>query len=103
VREGRNTTDSQRGKLKFASFADPRLLQKDGTSTFMPVNGMQAEAPTTVRINQGSIEKSNVNSVIEMTRMVEVTRTYTQVAQLFAAAIAICAARRSSSWPKFPA
>jgi flagellar basal-body rod protein FlgF len=82
VREGRNTTDSQRGKLKFASFADPRLLQKDGTSTFMPVNGMQAEAPTTVRINQGSIEKSNVNSVIEMTRMVEVTRTYTQVAQL---------------------
>jgi flagellar basal body rod protein FlgG len=31
---------------------------------------------------QGNIEKSNVRSVIEMTRMVEVTRTYTQVASM---------------------
>ena len=35
-----------------------------------------------VRVNQGAIEKSNVNSVMEMTRMVEVTRTYTQVASM---------------------
>jgi flagellar basal body rod protein FlgG len=33
-----------------------------------------------VRVVQGAIEKSNVNGVLEMTRMVEVTRTYTQVA-----------------------
>ena len=31
---------------------------------------------------QGTIEKSNVRSVVEMTRMVEVTRTYTQVASM---------------------
>jgi flagellar basal-body rod protein FlgF len=82
VREGANTTDTQRGKLKFASFNDPRMLLKDGTSTFRPPNGMQVDTPTVVRINQGAIEKSNVRSVVEMTRMVEVTRTYTQVAQL---------------------
>jgi len=82
VREGANTTDTQRGKLKFASFNDPRMLLKDGTSTFRPPNGMQVDTPTAVRINQGAIEKSNVRSVVEMTRMVEVTRTYTQVAQL---------------------
>jgi len=82
VREGANTTDTQRGKLKFASFTDPRMLLKDGTSTFRPPNGMQVDTPTAVRINQGAIEKSNVRSVVEMTRMVEVTRTYTQVAQL---------------------
>src|SRR3954468_6350420 len=34
VREGANTTDTARGKLKLARFADPRMLQKDGTSTF---------------------------------------------------------------------
>lgn len=82
VREGANTTDTQRGKMKFASFSDPRMLQKDGTSTFRAPNGMQVDTPTAVRINQGAIEKSNVKSVVEMTRMVEVTRTYTQVAQL---------------------
>jgi flagellar basal-body rod protein FlgF len=82
VREGANTTDTQRGKLKFASFTDPRMLLKDGTSTFRPPNGMQVDTPTAVRVNQGAIEKSNVRSVVEMTRMVEVTRTYTQVAQL---------------------
>jgi flagellar basal body rod protein FlgG len=35
---------------------------------------------TNVRVSQGVIEKSNVSSVMEMTRMVEVTRTYTQIA-----------------------
>jgi flagellar basal-body rod protein FlgF len=82
VREGANTIDTQRGKLKFASFTDPRMLLKDGTSTFRPPNGMQVDTPTVVRVNQGAIEKSNVRSVVEMTRLIEVTRTYTQVAQL---------------------
>jgi flagellar basal body rod protein FlgG len=33
---------------------------------------------------QGTIEKSNVRSVIEMTRMIEVTRSYTHVAEILA-------------------
>jgi flagellar basal body rod protein FlgG len=33
-------------------------------------------------VRQGFIEKSNVNSVTEMSRMIEVTRTYTQIATL---------------------
>ena len=43
---------------------------------------MQVDTPTVVRINQGAIEKSNVRGVVEMTRMIEITRNYTQVAQL---------------------
>jgi flagellar basal-body rod protein FlgF len=83
VREGQNTTDSQRGKLKLASFAAPRLLQKDGTSTYMAPAGVTAQEPARdAKVTQGAIEKSNVNSVIEMTRMVEITRTYTQIAQI---------------------
>ena len=82
VREGANTTDSQRGKLKLASFDRPQQLEKDGTSTYRAPNGVAAQVPADVRVNQGVIEKSNVNSVMEMTRMVEVTRTYTQIASM---------------------
>ena len=83
VREGQNTTDAQRGKLKLASFAAPRLLQKDGTSTYMAPAGVTPREPSPdAKVTQGAIEKSNVQSVIEMTRMVEITRTYTQIAQI---------------------
>jgi flagellar basal-body rod protein FlgF len=83
VREGTNTTDSQRGKLRLVRFDQPQRLQKDGTSTYMAPAGMAAQdAGADVRVNQGVIEKSNVNSVMEMTRMVEVTRTYTQIASM---------------------
>jgi flagellar basal-body rod protein FlgF len=80
VREGNNTTDSQRGKLRLASFAEPQKLQKDGASTYMAPAGVAPQPATNVRVSQGVIEKSNVSSVMEMTRMVEVTRTYTQIA-----------------------
>jgi flagellar basal-body rod protein FlgF len=83
VREGQNTTDSLRGKLRLATFAQPQRLQKDGTSTYMTPPGMQADpAPLTARVTQFAIEKSNVHGVTEMTRMIEVTRTYTQLASM---------------------
>jgi flagellar basal-body rod protein FlgF len=80
VREGKNTTDSSRGKLRLVSFAQPQRLEKDGASTFRAPEGMTPQPATNVRVSQGVIEKSNVRSVIEMTRMIEVTRNYTQVA-----------------------
>ena len=82
VREGQNTTDTQRGKLTLASFDQPQLLQKDGTSTYAAPNGVTPQVPTNVRVTQGTIEKSNVKSIIEMTRMTEVTRAYTQIASM---------------------
>ena len=82
VREGQATADAQRGKLKLASFAQPRSLQKDGTSTYMAPAGVTPREPTDAKVTQGAIEKSNVQSVTEMTRMVEITRTYTQIAQI---------------------
>jgi flagellar basal body rod protein FlgG len=80
VREGKNTTDSARGKLRLVGFAQPQRLLKDGTSTVMPPEGVAPQPAANVRIAQGAIEKSNVRSVLEMTRMIEVTRSYTQIA-----------------------
>jgi flagellar basal-body rod protein FlgF len=82
VREGQNTTDSQRGKLKLATFDQPQRLQKDGASTYVAPAGVTPQVPTNARVSQGAIEKSNVKSVMEMTRMVEVTRAYTQIASM---------------------
>jgi len=82
VREGQNTTDSQRGKLKLATFDQPRRLQKDGTSTYMAPAGVTPQAPTDARVTQGAVEKSNVKSVMEMTRLIEVQRAYTQIASM---------------------
>ena len=42
-------------------------------------------ADTSVRVVQGAIEQSNVRAVIEMARMIELTRTYTQIAEPVAA------------------
>jgi len=58
-------------------------LRKDGASTFMAPEGVQPVPPDlTVRLVQGSIEKSNVRPVIEMGRMIELSRAYTEVATL---------------------
>ena len=78
VVEGSGRTDSVRGKLKMVSFASPQQLVKEGSNLYSG-NGT---ADTTSRVRQGFIEKSNVNSVLEMSRMIEVTRTYTQISAL---------------------
>jgi flagellar basal-body rod protein FlgF len=83
VREGTATIDSQRGTLQLASFPNPQLLQKDGGSTFMAPQGVNPNpAPANTAIVEGAIEKSNVNGVAEMARMIEITRSYTDIANI---------------------
>jgi flagellar basal-body rod protein FlgF len=81
VVEGANRTDSIRGKLRVASFTDPRAVQKQGDNLYA-ANGAAPQPDTKSVVQQGFIEKSNVNSVGEMSRMMEVTRSYQQVATL---------------------
>jgi len=82
VREGASKTDSQRGSLRVVDFANPQLLQKDGGSTFNAIGGATPQPATKATIVQGAIEKSNVSGVGEMTRMIEITRAYTQIAAM---------------------
>lgn len=83
VREGSNTqTESQRGQLRVVSFDQAGRLQKDGTGVFVAPAGVTPQADKLSRVMQGSVEKSNVRSVIEMTRMIEVTRSYTHIANI---------------------
>jgi flagellar basal-body rod protein FlgF len=71
-----------RGKLRLVNFANPQRLQKDGASLFAAPAGVTADAAPAARVVQGSIEKSNVRGVLEMTRMIDVTRTYATMATM---------------------
>jgi flagellar basal-body rod protein FlgF len=87
VREGTNATiDSSRGKLRLVEFDRPQQqLRKDGSSLFLTEAGVQPTAATVeTRIAQGAVEKSNVQSILEMTRLIEVSRSYTDVAAILA-------------------
>ena len=81
VQEGTSRTDAVRGKLRMVSFANAQQLLKEGTNLYSAGNAV-AQPDTASKLQQGFIEKSNVNSVTEMSRMIEVTRTYTQIATL---------------------
>ena len=83
VREGAGTADSPRGKLQLVSFDQPKRLQKDGGSTFMAPNGVNANpASANTRVVQGAVEKSNVRAVEAMARMIEITRSYSDIAAI---------------------
>jgi flagellar basal-body rod protein FlgF/flagellar basal-body rod protein FlgG len=82
VRDANSNIDQLRGKLRLVNFDAARQLQKDGNNTFMAINNAQPQPSTTSSVIQGSVEKSNVRGVVEMSRMIEITRNYTQVANI---------------------
>jgi flagellar basal-body rod protein FlgF len=82
VLEGTNRIDSVRGKLRLVSFAQAQRLLKEGSNLYSAGEGAAPQVDASARVKQGYIEKSNVNSVAEMSRMIEVTRTYTQISAM---------------------
>jgi flagellar basal-body rod protein FlgF/flagellar basal-body rod protein FlgG len=83
VREGNaNTIDSQRGKIRLVTFPAPGRLEKDSSSTFMAPGQQSQAAPVTAGLIQGALEKSNVHGVVEMTRLIDITRSYTNISSL---------------------
>jgi flagellar basal-body rod protein FlgF len=82
AREGKSKVDSARGSLRLVSFTNVQQLQKDSSSTFTTTGGAQPQPTKTAYVVQGAIEKSNVSGVVEMSRMIEITRSYTQIANM---------------------
>ena len=76
-------TDSPRGQLQLASFDRPQMLQKEGASLFNPPAGVNAgPVPANTRVVQGGLEKSNVNGIAAMARMIEITRSYSDISAI---------------------
>jgi flagellar basal-body rod protein FlgF len=76
-----STSEGQRGRISVVQFPNRQSLAKDGASTFR-TDVAGATAPVSVALIQGAVEKSNVKPIREMSRMVEVTRSYTNLASL---------------------
>ena len=83
VREGNNaqTNLSAASCVLSASISPASCRKTEAAFSLAPAN-IAPQADKTSRVMQGAIEKSNVRSVIEMTRMIEVTRSYTQIANI---------------------
>ncbi len=75
--------DAQRGQLQLASFDRPQLLQKQGSSLFnAPASANAVPVSPNTRVVQGALEKSNVNAIATMARMIEITRTYSDISAI---------------------
>jgi flagellar basal-body rod protein FlgF len=69
--------------LQIVNFDQPQQLQKDGDSTFLaPPDVNPTPASPDTRVMQGVIEKSNVRPIAEMARMIEITRSYSDIAAI---------------------
>ena len=77
--DGTIVVDGKRaGGLKIVSFPFPHRLQKIGAANFVPADVENVpRIVEEVRLEQGALESSNVDSVREMVRMIEANRAYT--------------------------
>jgi flagellar basal-body rod protein FlgF len=70
----------QLGQIKLVDFANDSALQKEGASLYSTTQSTTDVA--TPQIQQGSLEESNVQPVIEMSHMLDVLRNYQTTASL---------------------
>ncbi|MBI3815810.1 MAG: flagellar basal-body rod protein FlgF [Nitrospinae bacterium] len=64
-------------KLKIVDFEKPYALRKAGNGLYAPMNKGIAELEAkNTEVKQGFIERSNINTIKEMTSMIEVVRGY---------------------------
>ena len=81
--DGNAPNDAIRSKLRIVSFANQQQsLTKEGDNLYSAANPADAQPDQTSILRQGYVEKSNVNAVGEMTRLIDVSRTYAQVANM---------------------
>lgn len=71
-----------RGKLRLVEFENSQSLQKDGSSNFATSEDMQPTPAKFPNVIQNALEQSNVKAIVEMTRMIEVSRQYSKVSEL---------------------
>lgn len=82
VLEGINRIDSIRAKLRIVNFTQPQRLVKEGSNLYSLGEGNAVQPDTKSTLAQGFIERSNVNAIQEMSRMIEINRIYTQIASM---------------------
>lgn len=68
------------GKLRVVNFADPQALQEEAAGLYK--TQATATPVANAHLVQGALEQSNVQPIIELTRMMSVSRNYEAAQQL---------------------
>lgn len=71
--------DERIGKVAVFLFDDRSVLDKDRGNLYRNTSNAQPVADTASRLHQGMLEGSNVNPILQITRMIEVSRAYESV------------------------
>jgi flagellar basal-body rod protein FlgF len=72
------------GKVGVVRFDDQAALRKDGDNLYRNVSNQTPIAAADARVRQGMLEASNVKSIEQVTRMIEVSRAYESISKLMA-------------------
>jgi len=70
------------GKIGVFNFPSLGALEKTGDNLYQNASNQQATPATDAKIRQGMLESSNVNPILQITKMIEVSRAYEQVTQM---------------------
>jgi len=71
------------GRLKLVRFDDDRRLVKIGDTMFAnPIGNEMHAVVNEASVHQGVLEQSNVNSILEMTKMINLHRSYEHIQQM---------------------
>ena len=75
-----STSQGLKDRLRVVQFDNNNALKKEGETLFS--TRQQPELAEDVRVLQGVVEKSNVQPISELTRMIETVRAYTNISQM---------------------
>jgi flagellar basal-body rod protein FlgF len=64
------------GQVDVVNFDDLSALSKDGNNLFRNTTNVQPQPTTAAKIRQGSLEGSNVQTLTQITRLIEINRAY---------------------------
>ena len=69
------------GKVALVSFASQSALTKRGAGLYSNDTNEQPQ-PSTAKVRQGMLEQSNVQPILQITRLIQVSRAYENVSQM---------------------
>ncbi|WP_343559774.1 flagellar basal-body rod protein FlgF [Kiloniella sp. b19] len=74
------SSQGEHGRLRFADFENEYLLLKEAGGLFKSAPNQEVLAAENIEVLQGSLERSNVQGILAMTELINVTRAYTRAA-----------------------
>ncbi|CAN5331570.1 flagellar basal-body rod protein FlgF [soil metagenome] len=83
ARDGTVSQGAERaGKIAVVRMADLASLRKDGDNLYRNISNDTPQVATDAVIHQGMLEASNVQSIKQITKLIEVNRAYESVAKM---------------------